>query len=394
MPLSERVSKDTQTHHRSLKDSFADWRNGVIASPRFQRWAARFPLTRWVVRRQASALFDVMAGFVYSQILLACVKVNLFELLANGSLSKAQLQERIALPPAGLNRLLDAAVAIRLLTKRDNEHYALGMLGAPLVGNRALIDMIIHHGDFYRDLQDPLALLRGDISGKAAMAEYWPYIDHAAGPKPESLSAERVASYSKLMAHTQPLVTAEVIDAYSFGKHRHLLDIGGGQGAFVTQLTKLYPRLRCTIFDLPGVTELATAQIAKSDALNRIEAIGGNFFDGELPKGADVATLIRVIFDHDDTRVKILLRNVFNALEPGASLILAEPMANTPGQEAMGDAYFGFYLLAMGRGRPRSQAEITQMLIESGFEAVRLLPSAIPLNAQILHCKKPMISVA
>jgi len=394
MPLSEHVSNDTQTRQRTLSEVFADWRNSVIASARFQRWAARFPLTRWIVRRQASALFDVMAGFVYSQILLACVKVNLFELLANGALSKTQLQERIALPPAGVNRLLDAAVAIRLLTKRENEHYALGMLGAPLVGNRALIDMIVHHGDFYRDLHDPLALLRGDISGKAAMAEYWPYINHAHDPKPESLSAERVANYSKLMAHTQPLVTAEVIDAYSFAKHRHLLDIGGGQGAFVTQLANRYPDLRCTIFDLPGVAELATTHISQAHLSNRIEAIGGNFFDGALPKGADVATLIRVIFDHDDSRVNTLLRNVFNALEPGASLILAEPMADTPGQEAMGDAYFGFYLLAMGRGRPRSQAEITQMLVEAGFEAVRLLPSAIPLNAQILHCKKPMISVA
>lgn len=394
MPLSERVSEETHTHHRSLTDICADWRNGVIASPRFQRWAARFPLTRWIVRRQAAQLFDVMAGFVYSQILLACVKVNLFEVLAKGSLSKAQLQERIALPPSGLDRLLDAAVAIRLLTKRDGEYYALGMLGAPLVGNRALLDMIVHHGDFYRDLNDPLALLRGDISGKAAMAEYWPYINHAQDPKPESLSAERVANYSKLMAHTQPLVTAEVIDAYSFSKHRHLLDIGGGQGAFVTQLASLYPQLECTIFDLPGVAELATNHIRQMHLSNRIQAIGGNFFDGTLPKGADVATLIRVIFDHDDARVNALLRNIFNALEPGASLILAEPMANTPGQEAMGDAYFGFYLLAMGRGRPRSQAEISQMLTEAGFEAVRLLPSAIPLNAQILHCKKPMISVA
>ncbi|MFZ9351323.1 MAG: methyltransferase family protein, partial [Polynucleobacter sp.] len=118
MPLSEHVSNDTQTRQRTLSEVFADWRNSVIASARFQRWAARFPLTRWIVRRQASALFDVMAGFVYSQILLACVKVNLFELLANGALSKTQLQERIALPPAGVNRLLDAAVAIRLLTKR------------------------------------------------------------------------------------------------------------------------------------------------------------------------------------------------------------------------------------------------------------------------------------
>jgi demethylspheroidene O-methyltransferase len=268
------------------------------------------------------------------------------------------------------------------------------MLGAPLVGNRALLDMIIHHGDFYRDLQDPLALLRGDVAGKAVMAEYWPYINGEDDPSPESLSANRVADYSRLMAHTQPLVTAEVIDSYSFVKHKHLLDIGGGQGAFVSQLVELYPQLQCTIFDLPGVAELANTHINELGLSNKINALGGNFFQGELPKGADIATLIRVIFDHDDSRVSILLRNVFNALEPGASLILAEPMAGTPGQEAMGDAYFGFYLLAMGRGRPRTQAEISAMLQKAGFESISLLPSAIPLNAQILHCKKPMFSVA
>jgi len=394
MPQSERVSDQTHSTNRSLSDALADWRNRVIASPRFQRWAARFPLTRWIVRRQASALFDVMAGFVYSQILLACVKVNLFEILSHGALSQEELQRQIHLPEAGLKRLLDAAVSIRLITKRKDDHYALGMLGAPLVGNRALTDMIVHHGDFYRDLQDPLALLRGDYSGKAAMAEYWPYIDQANDPKPESLSAEQVASYSKLMAHTQPLVTAEVIDAYSFANHRHLLDIGGGQGGFVTQLTNLYPNLKCTIFDLPGVAQLANTYIKNSNLSNKINAVGGNFFEGELPKGADIATLIRVIFDHDDHRVKLLLRNVFNALEPGGSLILAEPMAGTPGQEAMGDAYFGFYLLAMGRGRPRTHQEISQLLTNSGFEGIRLLPSVIPLNAQIIYCKKPMISAA
>jgi demethylspheroidene O-methyltransferase len=389
----ERVSEDIVAA-RSLADAFADWRNSVIASARFQRWAARFPFTRWFVRKQATALFDVMAGFVYSQILLACVRINLFELLAHGALSKAELQHHIALPESGLTRLLDAAVAIRLLTRRRNGHYALGMLGAPLVGNRALLDMIAHHGDFYRDLQDPLALLRGDVAGKGAMAQYWPYINGAEDPKPESLSAQRVADYSQLMARTQPLVTSEVIDAYSFANHRHLLDIGGGQGAFVSQLAALYPKLRCTIFDLPGVVELANTYISKSNASHQINAVGGNFFEGDLPKGADVATLIRVIFDHDDHRVKVLLGNIFNALEPGGRLILAEPMAQTPGQEAMGDAYFGFYLLAMGRGRPRTHFEISQLLKNAGFESIALLPSAIPLNTQILHCKKPMISVS
>ena len=50
---------------------FFDWRNRLIASPSFQRWATRFPLTRWLVKKQASDIFDLMAGFVYTQVLLA-----------------------------------------------------------------------------------------------------------------------------------------------------------------------------------------------------------------------------------------------------------------------------------------------------------------------------------
>jgi demethylspheroidene O-methyltransferase len=98
---------------------------------------------------------------------------------------------------------------------------------------------------------------------------------------------------------------------------------------------------------------------------------------------------VRVIFDHDDARVKQLLANVFDALNPGGTLLLAEPMAETKGFEAMGHAYFGFYLLAMGRGRPRTEAEIRGFLSDSGFTGIELLNSYMPLNAQILRCNKP-----
>ena len=45
--------------------------DGLLASPRFRRWAAAFPLTRPIARRRARELFDLCAGFVYSQVLLA-----------------------------------------------------------------------------------------------------------------------------------------------------------------------------------------------------------------------------------------------------------------------------------------------------------------------------------
>jgi demethylspheroidene O-methyltransferase len=367
---------------------FFDWRNRLIALPSFQRWATRFPLTRWLVRKQASNIFDLTAGFVYTQVLLACTQVKLFDILANGALSFSDLQKQISLKPAGLRRLLDAAVAIKLLVKRSEDRYALSMMSAPLVGNVAISDMVKHHADFYRDLSDPIALLQGDTSS-VALNEYWSYITPEQGAAPENLSAEKVADYSKLMAHTQSLVTDEIIDAYPMGKHHIVLDIGGGQGAFIKRLASRYPHLTFKLFDIPGVAELSNAHFEEIGLSNRAQAVGGNFFQDPLPKGCDLATLVRVIFDHDDVRVKQLLANVFDALNPGGTLLLAEPMAETKGFEAMGHAYFGFYLLAMGRGRPRTEAEISDLLSQAGFTGIKLLNSYIPLNAQILQCNKP-----
>jgi demethylspheroidene O-methyltransferase len=374
-------------------ESFFDWRNRLIALPSFQRWATRFPLTRWLVRKQASDIFDLMAGFVYTQVLLACTQVKLFDILANGALSFDDLQEQIPLKPAGLRRLLDAAVAIRLLVKRSEDRYALSMKSAPLVGNIAILDMVKHHADFYRDLSDPIALLQGD-KGSVALNEYWSYITPEQGAAPENLSAETVADYSKLMSHTQSLVTDEIIDAYPMGKHHIVLDIGGGQGAFVKRMASRYPHLTFKLFDIPGVAELSNAHFHEIGLSSRAEAVGGNFFQDPLPKGCDLATLVRVIFDHDDVRVRQLLANVFDALNPGGTLLLAEPMAETKGFEAMGHAYFGFYLLAMGRGRPRTEAEISGLLSQAGFTGIKLLNSYMPLNAQILQCSKPTVSGA
>jgi demethylspheroidene O-methyltransferase len=224
--------------------------------------------------------------------------------------------------------------------------------------------------------------------------EYWPYITPEQGAAPENLSAEKVADYSKLMAHTQSLVTDEIMDAYPMDKHHMVLDIGGGQGAFVKRLAARYPHLEFKLFDIPGVAELSNAQFGEIGLSKRAQAIGGNFFQDSLPKGCDLATLVRVIFDHDDARVKQLLANVFDALKPGGTLLLAEPMAETKGFEAMGHAYFGFYLLAMGRGRPRTEAEISNLLRQAGFTGIRLLNSYMPLNAQILQCNKPSTPTA
>jgi demethylspheroidene O-methyltransferase len=59
-------------------------------------------------------------------------------------------------------------------------------------------------------------------------------------------------------------------------------------------------------------------------------------------------------------------------------------MSGTPGAEAIGDAYYGLYLLAMGRGRSRTPERLQALLREAGFGSARLLPTRLPLQTRVL----------
>jgi demethylspheroidene O-methyltransferase len=371
-------------------DRWLAWRDRLLSSPLFRRRASAFMLTRPVARRRARELFDLVAGFVYSQVLLACVQLRVFDILAERPQTPGQLAARLALPIDSTQRLLAAAVSLRLLERRSEGRYGLGELGAAMVGNTAVAAMVEHHAALYADLADPVALLRApaDAARKNALAGYWPY---AAAPSPGGLSSDRVSAYSALMSASQPLVSAEILDAYRLGAHRCLLDVGGGDGTFLTAVATRAPKLGLMLFDLPAVAQQARERFAAAGLQERAQAIGGSFLTDALPRGADIASLVRVIHDHDDAGAMTILRAVRQALPPDGSLLLAEPMSGTAGAEAMGDAYFGFYLLAMGSGRPRTAAELTRMLNEAGFEAVRRLSTRMPLQTQLLmaRCADP-----
>ena len=97
---------------------------------------------------------------------------------------------------------------------------------------------------------------------------------------------------------------------------------------------------------------------------------GGDFSRDALPPGHDLITLVRVLHDHDDAAAQARSRNIRAVVPPGGRLLITEPMAGTRGAEPAGDAYFGFYLLAMGSGRPRRTGEIRAMLAAAGFAAL------------------------
>lgn len=350
------------------------WRNGLLSDPAFQRFAARFWLTRPVARRKASALFDLVAGFTYSQVLAACVQSGLLDRLSERPRGRDELAKLIDLPPGLTETLLRAAAALEL-AERIGEDWTLGVQGAALRGNGGIAEMIAHHHLLYADLADPLALLRRG-GGGGALQGFWSY---AATPG----ESTEVAPYSALMAASQPLIADHVISAYPFARHRRLLDVGGGAGAFLATVAARVPGLDLGLFDLPGVGALARERLGAGVVIH-----GGSFLHDPLPTGYDLISLVRVIHDHDDAPALHLLRAAYAALPPGGHLLIAEPMAATRGAEAAGDGYFGMYLLAMGSGRPRRADELGAMLHEAGFSAWLEYPTALPLTVRVLAASK------
>lgn len=365
---------------RAWREIWLGFRNRLIASPAFQRRAAGFFLTRPIARRRARALFDLMAGFVYSQTLAACVRLKLFEMLAGGPLTVAQLSRNMHLPEDATTLLLKAAAALDLLQALPDGRFALGQLGAALVGNPSLAAMVEHHAMLYADLADPVALLDGTLESPQLKA-FWAY---AQNPKPAETAPRQVRGYSALMAKSQEMVAREVLDSVSLRRYRRLLDIGGGEGVFLSAAAARYGNLDLMLFDLPAVAARAAQRFEAAGLAGRARTFGGDFFGDPLPQGADIVSLVRVLHDHDDDFALAILRHAHAALPQGGTLLLAEQMAGTRGAEPSGDAYFGFYLAAMGSGRPRTADEIAHLLRRAGFRRIRPVANNTPLVVRII----------
>jgi demethylspheroidene O-methyltransferase len=361
--------------HLSWRDRWFAWRDRVLADRRFQRWAAGFPLTRKIAEQRAQALFDLCAGFVYSQVLLACVELRLFDILAERPQTAADLSRRLSLDAKAAARLLSGAVALRLVERRSRERFGLGVLGAALRGNPAIAAMVEHHALLYSDLRDPVALLRGPEQA-TALSKYWPY---ALANQPDALERSDVTDYSALMSASQALIAEDVLDAWPIARHRCLLDVGGGEGNFLIAAATRAPNLQLMLYDLPAVADLACERLTAAGLAQRASVFGGDFLTQPLPRGADLVTLVRVLHDHDDAAVAALLRNIRSVLPDDGELLIAEPMCGAAGTDVIGDAYFGFYLLAMGSGRARSADELGRLLREAGFDGGRSLATRRPM---------------
>lgn len=244
----------------------------------------------------------------YMAVSTAC-KLNLFDNLQEKKTAR-QLANELSLNEEKLLLLLNALDNADFLSK-NADFFKVNSLSEFLIENNpeslkyACLNWSSEHLNAWQNLDFSIK------TGKSSFEEIYgkPFFDYL-NDYPEKLHAYHKAMYQYAKDDYKTL--PDVID---FGKHKSVMDVGGGYGAVLENIKNKNPNVECILFDLPKVIEKVT--------IPNIKKIGGSFFE-KIPNQSEAIILSRVLHDWDDRKANIILKNCFEALPNNGILYVIE----------------------------------------------------------------------
>jgi SAM-dependent methyltransferase len=159
------------------------------------------------------------------------------------------------------------------------------------------------------------------------------------------------------------------------GSVRRLLDVGGGDGTTSRRILERYPDVTTTLFDLPSVAELASAN-TPAHLADRFAMVGGDLFADPFPTGADTVLFSHVLEVFAPEQIGHLLGKAYDALPAGGRVLIYG--FNAPDEEDGGPyaARLSLYLnvLATGQGMAYPARDYGTWLVKAGFTGVETVP--------------------
>lgn len=165
-----------------------------------------------------------------------------------------------------------------------------------------------------------------------------------------------------LVATTPPLFTAARA-AGALGGIGTLVDLGGGDGAFLELALRADRGLRATLLERPDRVAAARERLTSVGVADRCSFRTGDFFQ-DVPTGGDRYLLARCLYQWDDAAARTLLRTVRAAMPPRGRLVLLEPVAGPDSPASRGA---DVVTLLLG-GRQRTAEEHRALLTGAGLE--------------------------
>lgn len=333
---------------------------------------------RWLAQqvgrlRAAIAPRMPLQGFAEFQVLVAAVRLGLFErLAAHPELGAEQIRDQLGIPDHSARALLLACASLGFVTRdpRSGGYRNSRSIDRLFVGPeraRTLPHLEAFHALMYQPF---FHLTEGLRQGTNVGLECLPGDGSTLYHRLESSPENKRIFYAWMKSIKRGGVPSRLLDALR--GCRHVLDVGGGDGDNAIDIVRQVPGLGVTIIDLPDTCALAASNAAAAGLSDRIAVSPGNFLEDPWPQGADAILFAHISNIYSDETNQALVRKAADALPKGGKLILYNLISN---DDQTGPWYAGFLslyfqLLATGTGAVYPPSRYEAWFANAGFEAL------------------------
>ncbi len=324
-------------------------------------------------------LSRLINGFQVSQAIHVAASLGIADLIGSDVRACIDLALATGTDAASLYRLMRTLAAVGVFREHEGRGFSLTPAGSYLrsdvEGTQAQVAIMIGRANFWQSWGNLIHSVRtGDIAfDHVHGSDVWTY---------RSKHPVESAIFDRAMAAGTERFADAVLRVCDFSRFHHVIDVGGGDGAFLAKILAAYPLMRGTLFDQPHVVAKADKALAARELAERCEVRSGDFF-ASVPEGGDAYLLKWILHDWDDTSSIKILRTCRNAVPAGGRLLLVEFLVGPPNTcpEAK---FMDLMMMVMNGGRERTLNEFESLLASAGFCIDRVTPT--PNLLSLIEC--------
>ncbi len=322
-----------------------------------------------------SALLHLINGFRANRTVHVAATLGLADLLSSDPKAAAELAVATETHPAALYRLMRALASTGVFEEYESGRFALTTVGeflrSDIAGTHAPMALLHGRPDNWQAWADLAYAVR---SGATAF-------DHVHGSSVWEYRAkhpEESRVFDRAMAAGTERFAEIAIGVCNFGRFGTVVDIGGGDGAFLAKILAAHPRVRGILFDQPHVIAQAAGTLELFGHADRCQVLGGNFFV-QVPDGGDAYLLKWILHDWNDEACLDILRSCRRSMKPSSRLLIAEHLIGPPNTSPDGK-FMDLTMMVMNGGRERTREEFAALFTRAGFKLMSVTTTGTSLS--------------
>jgi predicted O-methyltransferase YrrM len=291
-----------------------------------------------------------------TKILLTAVRLDVFSVLDGKPKTAAETAARIGAHEPTLILLLNALVAMRLLTKSADLYGNSSTAETHLVRHSAQYIghlLLLHDAEWnnWGRLEETIR------SGKRM-------VDRHVFETDPDLGRNVLAVLHRIGRQSGP----ELAKRLRFEGPHHVLDLGGWAGTNAIAFCQVYPEVTATVFDLPATLTLTEKTVKDAGLETRISLRGGDFNHDRLGGPYDVVLMSDILHYQTFETNQALVQKVYDHLTPGGQLVIKDRFLDEAGTGPAWTTAFAIHIMVNTQeGACYKTADAMQWMTRAGF---------------------------